>query len=415
MLFGRLSTGGVQPIAIEFGVGALKALQVTTTDPPQLVGAAMIETPTELLSDHAKRFDFQAEALPRLLKAAGFKGKRALCSLPASQTLVQHMQVAKNEAVGLPGVVAAQLQVQMNCNPAGIVVRPIEVVDVQRGGATRTEVICIAASKDIVLKQVKALQACKLDVVGVHAEHVAVVRAFDHLTRRVEDEKLVSLYIDMGVGGTKVAVTHGKQIVFAKTIQIGGRTLDQAVAAQARLTLAEARQKRLSLTSLTPNAAPVHTPAPAAPEPAPAGDDGMAVLAAAISKEEGSVTTATAPARQTATAPAPKPAPAAYERPEPNLSEPLESLTDEIAMCLRYHASLFPGQKVERAIFVGGESRQIALCQHVARALRLPARVADPLAQIARTGKEPCIGVDLGTPQPGWAVVYGLSLCPADL
>lgn len=408
MLFGRLSSGGLQPIAIEFGVGALKALQVTTSDPPQLVAAAMIETPDELRGDHSKRFDFQAQALPKLLKAAAFKGKRAMCSLPASQTHVQHMQVQKNDAVGLAGVVAAQLQAQMNCNPNGIVVRPIEVADVQRGGATRTEVICIAAAKEIVLRQVRALQACKLDTVGVHAEHVAIVRAFDHLTRRVEDEKLVSLYVDLGAGSTKVAITHGKQIVFAKSIQIGGRTLDLTVAAHARLTPAEGRQKRLTMTALTPE--PARESAPAS---TPVDDPGLAAMTAAIRKEGTGGTTVVTPAPAATRVVAA--APVAYEHPEPDLSEPLESLTDEIAMCLRYHASLFPGRKVERAIFVGGESRQIALCQHVARVLRLPARVADPLAQVARTGGEPSVGVDLGTPQPGWAVAYGLSLCPADL
>ena len=47
--------------------------------------------------------------------------------------------------------------------------------------------------------------------------------------------------------------------------------------------------------------------------------------------------------------------------------------------------------------------------------LRLSARVADPLAQLARTGKEPSVGIDLSTAQPGWAVAFGLGLCPADL
>lgn len=399
MLLGRLSSG-VQPIAIEFGIGALKALQITSTDPPALVAAAAVETPDDLRGDHGKRFEHQSQALPKLLKAGGFKGKRAICSIPAWQTLVQHMQVQKSDAVPLSGLVAAQLQIQMSCNPASIVCRPIEVADVSTGGGSKTEVICIAAAKEIILRQVQALKACKLETVGVHAEHVAIVRAFDHLTRRAEDEGLVTLYIDLGAGTTKVVIAHGRKIVFAKTVQIAGRTLDQTVARQARLTLTEARAKRLSMTQLIP--------APAPQGGADAVAEELPVLAEAIEKDA---------------APAPKPAPAlqprtgesgAWERPEPDLSEPLESLTDEIAMCLRYHGALFPSRKVERAIFVGGEARQIALCQHIARELRLSARVADPLAQVARTGKEPCVGVDLASAQPGWAIAYGLSLSPAD-
>ena len=38
-------------------------------------------------------------------------------------------------------------------------------------------------------------------------------------------------------------------------------------------------------------------------------------------------------------------------------------LTDEIQLSLRYHESLFPGRKVERVIFLGGESKSRALCR----------------------------------------------------
>ncbi|MBL8990600.1 MAG: hypothetical protein JNJ48_03365, partial [Phycisphaerae bacterium] len=101
--------------------------------------------------------------------------------------------------------------------------------------------------------------------------------------------------------------------------------------------------------------------------------------------------------------------------PRVDLREPLETLTDEISMCLRYYDGLFPGRRVTRAIFVGGEARHTALCQHVARALRLPAHVADPLARLARGGAEPLTNVALNQPQPGWAVAVGLCLSPTDL
>jgi Tfp pilus assembly PilM family ATPase len=97
------------------------------------------------------------------------------------------------------------------------------------------------------------------------------------------------------------------------------------------------------------------------------------------------------------------------------MDEMLEGFTDEVRICLRYHAGQFPSRKIDRAVFVGGESRHRGLCQHVAKALRLPAQMADPLARLARTGKEPTVGVDLREPQPGWAVAMGLCMSPTDL
>ncbi len=84
-------------------------------------------------------------------------------------------------------------------------------------------------------------------------------------------------------------------------------------------------------------------------------------------------------------------------------------------MCLRYHQSLFRDRKVERVIFTGGESRDIGLCQHVAKSLRLPAQLGDPLSlhQYKRSLRTP--GLSLGQPQPGWAVACGLCTAPTDL
>jgi Tfp pilus assembly PilM family ATPase len=86
-----------------------------------------------------------------------------------------------------------------------------------------------------------------------------------------------------------------------------------------------------------------------------------------------------------------------------------------VGMCLRYHASQHAGRRVDRVIFVGSEAKQRGLCQHIARTLKLPGNMADPLARLARTGTEPATGVDLRQPQPGWAVAMGLCMSPTDL
>jgi Tfp pilus assembly PilM family ATPase len=104
-----------------------------------------------------------------------------------------------------------------------------------------------------------------------------------------------------------------------------------------------------------------------------------------------------------------------FQGPRVDLTEIVESLTDEISGCLRYHESVFPDRRVNRAIFMGGESRHLGLAQHIARTLRLPAQVADTMASVGRTGKELTPGVDFRQPQPGWAMVLGLCMSPTDL
>jgi len=98
-----------------------------------------------------------------------------------------------------------------------------------------------------------------------------------------------------------------------------------------------------------------------------------------------------------------------------DLSELMDTLSDELAMSLRYHQSLFRSRSVDRAIFVGGESRQAWLCQHIVKNLGVPAQLGDPLARYQRDGVAETPGLTLGKPQPGWAVACGLCSAPLDL
>jgi Tfp pilus assembly PilM family ATPase len=98
-----------------------------------------------------------------------------------------------------------------------------------------------------------------------------------------------------------------------------------------------------------------------------------------------------------------------------DFSELLDALTDELLMCRRYHQSLFPGRPIDRLIFLGGEASQIGFCQHIARVLRLPAQLGDPMARLKRDAALSTPGVSLDRAQPGWAVAFGLCSSPTDL
>lgn len=422
--------GSTLPIAIDFGVGSLKALQLASGEPPQLIGAAALETPEALRNDPARRLAFQLEALPKFIRSAGFKGRRAVCSIPAGQTFIKHMQFPKNESVDVADLVRAAIPSALNCVPEALVLRHYLVDGAQaagsggsgpQGGAPggpRQEVICLAASRELVGRVMGSIREAKLECVGIQPECIAAVKAFEHINRRAGDEHVATLYLDLACGTTKVWITHGNTLVFAKTIQMGGNELDAAVARAMDLDVPSARARRLAASVLV---------APAAtPQGASMATGGMAILAAAMAREGAAAEpapgeTATAEERRVSgTAPGltarvnEQPA-AAVAPPEFDLGDQLETLTDEVAMCLRYYESMFPGRRLDRAIFFGGEARHRGLCQHVARKVRIPAHVADPLARMGRTGKESVLGVDFTTPQPGWTVPFGLSLCPTDL
>ena len=97
------------------------------------------------------------------------------------------------------------------------------------------------------------------------------------------------------------------------------------------------------------------------------------------------------------------------------LTEMAHAIADELSMGVRYHSSLFKGHKIDRMIFLGGEARNIVLCQQIAKEMRLPAQLGDPLTRFGCKKSMRTPGLSLGQPQPGWAVACGLCVAPTDL
>ncbi len=390
------------PIAVDFGVASLKVLQITKGDPPGLVAAAMVPTPTELLSDPLARLDFQTESLARIIKSGGFKGKRAVCALPSFMTTCKHVRVAKGDPVAVNAQVVSSLAQQVNLAPGSLVLRTVDVGEVERVGATggkQAEVICIAAHRDGVGRLMDAIKQARLEPVGMHSEFAATLRAFGDLARApVGGAERTTLYLDIGCGSTRVMIAHEESMVFARVLSMGGRAFDEAIVSARNMSIEEAHRERYAHAGTPPERGRI----------AEAGLNERVRAAGAITDE-----TLDEPTGLTAQVGCATLAPCGPDLPQ--LNEAIEIFTDEVLMCLRYHESLFPARKVGNVVFTGGEARHAGLCQHVARSLKVPAQVADPLARVARTGREPATGVNPKEAQPGWTVPLGLCLSPTDL
>lgn len=382
------------PIAIDFGTGALKILQLDAGDPPKLVAAACLETPQAIITDHKKRLEFQLEALPKLIKRGGFVGKRAAAAIPAWQTSVKHIQFPRVDGVPIAQLVEAAIPQQMGVDPNSLVYRFIQIQGEK--ASNKIDVIIVSVQREVVNRFMGALLASKVEPVGMHSEFICTLRAFDHLHRREIDLNQKSMYIDIGATATKIMISHGRDLVFARMISVGGHTLDTEIARQCAMTEEDANKARLALDSSVER-----KDLPPVPHESTAAETEI---------DRRKVSTPVGFSGDVLQQPDVPVGPQGA-----NLTEPLEILTDEARMCMRYHASRFPGMKLDRVVFVGGESRHRGLTQHIAKALRLPAQVADPLARVARNGNEPCAGVKFDQPQPGWAVVLGLCLAPTDL
>lgn len=412
------------PIAIDFGSSSVKLLQMSSGDPTKIAAAAALKIPQEARSDSKLRLEYFAKKIPVALSKGGFTGKRAICSIPSPQTVISHMQIAVCEDAERDELVNTQLAIQTGCLPQAMVVRTVNVAEVSKDAQSKSEVICFAIPREIVMSYVELLKKCKLQMVGVHTEIMAMTRAFENVQRREEDINETTMLVDLGWGCTKVAICQGPQLVFAKCIRVGGRHFDQCLAEHLSLDVVEAREYRFSQDVF----AATEAPAPVAPAMATAAthepEELPALLRAGTSQahDEAEQTDSQLEIPQPPTSSAAEPSSGLSSTSINDsssgsgiITELLDELSDELSGCLRYHQSLFKNQSIDRMVFVGGEARQVGLCQQLAKALRLPAHLGDPLSSFSANGSLKTPGLKLGQPQPGWVVACGLCNSPADL
>ena len=416
----------LSPIGIDFGTDSLKLLQVAHEDPPQIVAAAAMDVPFDVRTSAATRQAFLGQALRELVRDGAFKAKRAVISIPAAQTYVRHLRVARTEELPMEDLIANEMRSVLPMDPTGMVMRHVQVGEVFTDGNAKLEVICLAAGREAIMRYVQTTRGAGFNVVGMHAEAMAIIQAFAHLYRRQEDVERTTMFVDIGAATTKALIAHGHQLVFAKSIEVAGDHFNRQLAKAKQIELSEARHQRIQRAAEAPKEV-VASPPPAPPlqgreqqhprETLALLDAAMKAAGAAPSPAaDDQPPAADEPAAQTAGAAAQTVEAAPQTQADEAEAEMLDCLVDELQLCVGYHASLFADRSIDKMIFLGGESRNIGLCQRIAQALRIPAQVGDPVARLdRRRGGRGSVGLDLRQPQPAWAVPLGLCLLPTNL
>ena len=411
----------LSPIAVDVGAASIKVLQVTLGERPSLHALAELEIPDPIRLDVDKRHSFLQSELPGLLRAHGFKGRRIVCSPLASQVVVQPIQVDRGDIQDQHLLASAQLEAQLDRIPGSLVVRSSAIADSARDGRSMTELLCWAMAREDAMRYVELFKSAKCKLVGLHPQVQSIIGAFDHINRRASDSTISTMYVDLGWGGMKIAIAHGCEMVFAKQVQIGGRQLDGLIAERSGTDQFTARMRRIN-DGMLENECQEST----ARERTPVSG-GMAMLRAGMAKQNGEeadqhvksdLSVMAADRRSNADPPeyaeGVTPSANGLVSGGVDCSELMESMSDELSLCVRYHSAMFGQRKIDRVIFLGGESRSTALCRSLARSLNVSAQLGDPLARYVDGPNDPKLP-DPGQVSPSWASACGLCTASVDL
>jgi type IV pilus assembly protein PilM len=347
-MFGLLTSSRSGPIGIDIGSRSVKLLQlnaertrvvdaarrdlqaVDSSGASSKNAASLGETATPGSPAKESSWAGHVAALGAAIRAArdgrSFRGKEAVVCLGARELFVQNIRVPK-----LAPAETAKLLEQEAANRLPFAydeaeVRFLEAADVRQGESVKREVILLACHRPLLNEILSAVESAGLKPIAVDAEPLALLRCYSSQFRRDEDRQQRAMFVHMGATSTAVIIARGTEPLFIKYVDVGGRHLDEVVAAHLKMDLPAAAALRR------------HN-----------GDRRSGQQDPEIAR---TVAEATRPV---------------WER-----------LAAELAMCVRYHSVTFRGQPLSRIVIGGGEAGP-TLAEEFAGRLDVNCELGDPL------------------------------------
>ena len=338
------------PIGIDIGSRSVKLVQFSA-DRSRLIDAARWDLPSELPAEATveQRRAGIIEAIQHARDGREFRGKDAVLCLNDRQLFLQNIRVPQGDTAAIDRAVQQEAAGRIPFPVAETEIRYIEAADVRQADQVMREVILIACHRPVLEQSLGLIEQAGFQPVAVDVEPAALLRSYTMQYRRDEDQKVRSLLVHFGNGGTLVVIVQGDDILFVKYIELGGKHLDEAVARSLKMEIADATTLRR------------HN-----------GDRRSDRQDPEIAR---SVHDATRPV--------------------------IDRLMGELAMCVRYHSVTFRGQPLERLILGGGEANA-PLQDAFQKRLGLKCELSDPLRSFQPTN---CRG-----PLGQWDVAAGLAM-----
>ncbi len=304
-----------------------------------------------------------------MLRQGGFHGSRVVTALSSGELGLKSVRLPHVPHVEQAKVVRREANERFGFDVGPDQLRYLVAGQVRSGDETYDEIIMMVVQDKTIEQHLSLVADMGLRPEHIEAAPVALFRVFERYLRRKADEEAVTIVADIGAGGTRVVVARGKQIVFVKNIDIGGRRLTEAVARQLNLSNSEARELRMR--SAKPQ------------EPADNKSDDQQ---GELSSVDWTIHDA--------------------------VRGEVESLAREISLCLRYCSVTFRGLHPDRMMLTGGEVYDASLVRLLGEQLSVKCVIGHPLKGIDTSA------VDLDWDRRGmlaeWTMCTGLAMRDVD-
>jgi type IV pilus assembly protein PilM len=356
----RLFESATFPIGIDAGAHSIRFLQFrkgasggdAEGRPLSLQAACRVELDS-LAGPPEGRF---RAAVEQALASQDFSSKRAVLSLPASAVHAKSVRLPQmpdsdlGQALQWEAKDRFGFDVGDNCGQL-VWFRSGEV---RRGTEVKDELLLFAINGEVLNSYIEVITAAGLQLAAIDLSMCAAFRSLERVNAGISSG--TAALLDMGRQSSQFIITRDGELVFYKNIDIGGRTVDEAIAAKLGIPAAEACQMRTRI----------------------AVDSDAASEAATL-----------------------------HQALRDAMRTPLEELAREVDMCMRYYVVTFRGSRPESIGLTGRQAAIADVSGLLSSALAVQIEEIPALRGVQELG-------DVARPDRSgeWAIASGLSLYP---
>ena len=293
-----------------------------------------------------------SSAIRQLWSHTGFTHKNVIVGVANQRVVVRTVDLPYMPAAELRASLPLQVQdfLPMPVEAAVLDFHPLEELT-DPNGSRMLRGLLVAAARDMVMANVKAVESAGLKVTMVDLTSFAVLRSMGKAG--VVDSETEAL-VDIGAKVTNIVVHSGGVPRFVRILLMGGQDVTDAVADKLGLPQSQAEALKQDIAG--------------------SGLDHEGVLSAGRAVESTSA-----------------------------------AFVDEVRGSLDYFAASNPGGPIQRLVVSGGGSRLRGLADRLAAATRLPVETGNPMLGL-RLGKTGLSDEQVDFVQPLAAVPVGLAL-----
>lgn len=342
------------PIGVDFGHEQLKLLQLREYGQNLSVHAAEYHPVEDSTVQGTDRVISLIPRIKSIIQTRGFSGKQVAAVLPREWVQVKTIRIPPLAESEMKSAIEAESRQLFTISPDKLTIRFISAGEIRQGPDTRQEVIVLAVETRLIDHLLESFHQSGLVVDSLDFEPQAIYRGIERFVRRKEDENEIHVLVDLGACQTQVVIGRGRDVTFAKTIDIGGQKINDCVARKLNLTLQEAASLRRRFAEMPLN-------------------------------EKDSV-------RQTV---------------QDATRSIIGDLVHELSLCLRYYSVTFRGQRPGKVHLLGGQANDPSIQAAFSQSLVVPVELYYPFrgVDVRHTSIEPLEG-SLGE----WGACFGAAL-----